>query len=462
MSLEEQIAQAVDPTVFVRLCNALLQTEHGHAYQVIDGTQGDDGNDGWLESQRRIFAIYCPVKPETRTTANYRTKALDDLAKAFVLRESEQYPVERWTFVTPRKLANEVIVEIGKTAQDYGIEANHVEATFLSGLLLKHRHLMKDFPEYHVSQLEEKLDRVLASAEVKKPQPSRRPEHDIFSHLAMKKIAEKDKRLKEIFDLRESSDPDAAKLTLRGLFYGSTEPLIQVNAVMGLMALLDPMKDDLADLASLCESARGAARRMESKSAEAYLLAQRGYYQSFEFGRLLVDRVMRLMMEQVSGFSLGGPAEQLEKKLKRLSDGYSDAFTGALELAKESKSGPATAAVLISIGTAAGLRAMTLMRTGHPAAFENDRDTCKRTLLAAKDIYAQLGEEYEVANVQMNLANQLRFIGEIEEAKLLLKAVIPIAEKHGDEDLLRKAKLLQERLLTGRIPNYTAGEKSGL
>ena len=71
MSLEERIAEAVDPTVFVRLCNAVLQSEHDHAFQVIDGTRGDDGNDGWLESQRRMFAIYCPVKPNGTYFSHY-------------------------------------------------------------------------------------------------------------------------------------------------------------------------------------------------------------------------------------------------------------------------------------------------------------------------------------------------------------------------------------------------------
>jgi hypothetical protein len=48
MSLEEQIAQTVDPTLFTRLCNSLFTAEHGLSYQVIDGTRGDEGNDGWL------------------------------------------------------------------------------------------------------------------------------------------------------------------------------------------------------------------------------------------------------------------------------------------------------------------------------------------------------------------------------------------------------------------------------
>jgi hypothetical protein len=462
MSLEEQIAQTVDPTLFTRLCNSLFTAEHGHSYQVIDGTRGDEGNDGWLEAERRIFAIYCPLKPERRTDTDYRNKAYSDLKKAAILRDNKRYPVERWTFVTPRKLPNDVIVAILRRAEELRLEANHVEATYLSGLLLKHPELVKDFPDYHVSQIEELLKKALESPEVKQPKPSRVPEHDIFDYFAVKKAAVKDEAFKEIIALRESADRTAAKRGLRALFYRSTNPLVQINAVMGLLDFFEPMTDDTADLASLCESARDAAKRIDSKSAEAYLLAQRGYYQSFEFGRLAIERYGQMMAEQAIGLSLEAPAvvAQRQERLEQLSKGYSEAFKGALELAQESKSGPAMAAVLISIGNAAGHRALTLMQTGPKAAFDHERDVCKRALLAAKNICVQLADEHGVANAQFNLANQIRFLGEVEEAKELVKAVIPVAEKFGDDDLRRKAGLLEERLKTGKIPDYVAGEKA--
>jgi hypothetical protein len=461
MSLEEQIAQTVDPNLFTRLCNALLTAEHGHAYQVIDGTRGDEGNDGWLQSERRIFAIYCPLKPERRTDADYRKKALDDLEKAVVLREDGKYPVQRWTFVTPRKLANDVIVGMREWGEAYDIEVNHVEATYLSGLLLKHPELLKDFSDYQVSQLEELLKKALNTPEVKEPKPPRAPEHDLLSWLEVKKAAVKDDALKEVITLRESSDRRAAKRGLRALFYRSTNPLVQINAVAGLMDFFDPMTDDLTDLASMCESARGAAKRMDSKSAEAYMLAQRGYYESFEFGRLVIDRWLNMQMEQRVGLSLEDPAvvAQRQKRLEQLSKGYAEAFNGALALAHKSKSGTAMAAVLISIGNAAGQRAMTLMQTGPIAAFENERSVCKRALLAAKDVYAQLGDEHQAANAVFNLANQIRFLGEIDEAKDLVKVVISVAEKFGDEDLRKKAGWLEETLRTGKIPDYMAGER---
>ena len=463
MSLEEQIAQTVDPTLFTRLCNSLFTAEHGHSYQVIDGTRGDEGNDGWLQAECRIYAIYCPFKPERRTDADYRDKVYSDLKKAALLRDNERYPVERWTFVTPRKLPNDVIVAMRKRGEELGLEANHVEATYLSGLMLKHPELLKDFPAYYVSQMEKLLKMALESPEVKQPKPSRAPKYNILSHVAIKQTAAKDDALMEVIVLRESADSVAAKVGLRALFYRSTNPLVQINAVIGLMDFFDPMADDVADLASMCESARGAAKRIDSKAAEAYLLAQRGYYQSFAFGRLAIERFAQMMAEQAIGLSLEAPAvaAQRQNELNQLAKSYSEAFKGALDLAQESKEGPAMAAVLISIGNAAGNRSLTLQQTGPKAAFEQERDVCKRALLAAKDIYAQLGDEHEVANAQFNMANQIRFFGEIEAAKQLVNVVIPVAEKFGDDALRSKAKLLEKRLHTGKIPDYMAGEKPG-
>src|SRR5258708_7527044 len=328
MSLEDQIARTVDPRLFVRLCNSLFTAEHGHAYQVVDGTRGDEGNDGWLDSERRIFAIYCPMKPERKKDSDYREKAYSDLKKAALLRDNKSLPVECWTFVTPSKLPNEVIVDVRKRGEALDLKVNHVEATYLSGLLLKHSHLIKDFSEYYVSQIEELLKRALESPQVREPKPSPAPEHDIFSYVAVKKAGVKNEALREVLALRESADRAAAKRGLRALVYSTTNPLVHVNAVAGLMDLFDPLADDVADFASLCDSARVAARRIGSKSAEAYLLAQRGYYQSFEFGRLAIEGYGRAMMESAIGISLETPGivAQRQARLGQLSKGYSEAF----------------------------------------------------------------------------------------------------------------------------------------
>ncbi|MBI3898435.1 MAG: tetratricopeptide repeat protein [Gammaproteobacteria bacterium] len=161
MSLEDQIAQTVVPTLFTRLCNTVFAAEYGHDYQPIDGTRGDGGNDGWLNSERRIFAIFCPLKPERKKDTDYLNKAYADLKKAALLRTNGRFPVERWTFVTPRKLSNDVISAIRARGEKLRIEANHIESTHLSVLFLRHPELTQEFPDYHVSQLEERLKQTL-------------------------------------------------------------------------------------------------------------------------------------------------------------------------------------------------------------------------------------------------------------------------------------------------------------
>jgi len=461
MSLEEQIAQIVDPFEFTRLCNTIFAAEHGHDFQVIDGTRGDEGNDGWVKPENRILAIHCPIKPERKTDAGIRDKAFDDLDKARKLRDDDKIKVERWTFVTPRKLSNAVIVDITNKARELGIAANHIEATHLAIRLLRHPELIKEFPQLHVSQLEELVRSALESAPESLKIGKREPEDDIRHFLEVKLAAAEDEEVREIVKLRESEDARAAKPRLRAMFYRSSNPHVQLNAIFGLVDLFAPMDDDARDLANLCETAIGAAKRLDSRSAEGYLLAQRGYLLSFEFGKMDLQRRANAMAEARIGFPLTPPQKiaAIERELQQLGKAFSEAFKLALQLASESGSPLAMAAVLISLGNAAGNRALYLRQFGATGEADAERDVCKKALLYAKDLYAALGRELDVANAQMNLANQIRFLGEEQVAKELVASVIPIAEKHGDRNLLKKATWLKKTLESGKIPDYLAGER---
>lgn len=461
MSLEEQIAQIVEPNLFTRLCNTLFAAEHGHNYQVIDGTRGDDGNDGWVKSENRILAIHCPVKPDRKTEAGYRAKAFADLKKAEALRAEGGISVERWTFVTPRKLPNDVIVDIAKKGEELGINANHIEATHLAVLLLKHPELTKEFPELNVSQLEELLLRALESTPNAMKAAPQAPEDDIHHFLDVKVHASEDAAMKEVLELRESPDVSKAKQKLRAIFYKSSEPRVQLNAVLALVDQFAPLDDDAKELANLCETAVGAARRLGSRSAEAFLLAQRGYLLSFEFGKLDLLWRGEVMADAAIGLQLISPERKaaVGRQLQQLSMAFTDAFKSALRLGKESGSPLAMAAILLSIGNAAGQRALYLSKVGDRGDADAERDVCRKAILSARDLYATLGRDREVANAQMNLANQIRFLGEEAEALELVSAVIPIAAKHGDDDLLQKAMWLKESLETGKIPDYLAGER---
>jgi hypothetical protein len=59
MNLEAQIQLITVPQEFTRLCNAVLEAEHGDDFLLIDDDQADRGNDGYLKSKKRLIAMHC-------------------------------------------------------------------------------------------------------------------------------------------------------------------------------------------------------------------------------------------------------------------------------------------------------------------------------------------------------------------------------------------------------------------
>src|ERR1039457_5623841 len=146
MTLDELIAQMTNPQEFTRLCNSVFTDIYGEAFQVIDGTRGDNGNDGYVANERRVLAMYCPSKPEQKTDAGYLEKIRSDLAKAATLKRGNKYDVDAWTFITPRKLSDDVIAAMRARGGEVGIRVSHQESTFLANELYRRAHLLKGFP----------------------------------------------------------------------------------------------------------------------------------------------------------------------------------------------------------------------------------------------------------------------------------------------------------------------------
>lgn len=145
MILEDQIAQIVNHLDFTRLVNAIFTCTYGEDFQPIDGTRGDQGNDGYIMSEKRILAIYCPLKPQQRTDAEYIEKIRCDIRKASALKINR--PIERWTFVTPGKLTDKIINELNNLGKEYGfVDTNHISSTYLAEILSKHTYLLESFP----------------------------------------------------------------------------------------------------------------------------------------------------------------------------------------------------------------------------------------------------------------------------------------------------------------------------
>lgn len=66
MTLEAQIGLITVPQEFSRLCNAVPQADHADDFVPIDDDRADGGNDGYLKSERRIYAVHCSRAAELR------------------------------------------------------------------------------------------------------------------------------------------------------------------------------------------------------------------------------------------------------------------------------------------------------------------------------------------------------------------------------------------------------------
>jgi hypothetical protein len=462
MSLEDQIAQIVNPQEFTRLCNAIFTVLYGEDYQVIDGTRADGGNDGYVRSEERIIAIHCPIKPERKTDKDYIEKIRSDLKKAAKLNESGKYQVRNWTFVSPRKLSSDIVSLMIREAKQLELNANHQEATFLAGVLLKNKHLIPEFPFLHNLSINSKLDEILTKLENANPQDQQDASEINNSHTYKAETRNNDD-FDRVIAIRESGNN---KAELKSYFYKSTEPIVQINALLGLLDLYSPLDDTTEEMVELCENGCAIASQTGEKSIQAYFLAQKGNHLSQMYANLDMKTSTSIKMDNSIGITTvtDDYIEKVNERLNQLEDQYKKAFNDALDLTKvepdkEVYDLQAFALVSIAIGIAAGGRAFYLHSLGVKDRAKEEEKLTKRALLAAKSVYASIGNELGVAHAIYNLANQIRLFGEKEEALLLIETAVEIAKKHNDSDLLKKAGWLKESIETGKIPDYIHGER---
>ena len=460
MTLDEQIAKITDPQEFTRLCNVVLTERYGRDYQVIDGTRADGGNDGYIISEKRITAMYCPVKPERRTDADYLEKIRSDIAKAQSLRNSGQYEIENWTFLTPRKLSNNVVVEMRKHAQSIGFKATHQESTYLANELLRNKHLIVAFPNLHINDVDAKLDEILGLLKTPHLEKQQTEEQLGADHI-YKGAIEDSEGIDRVLEIRRAQKSDKTKPTLRSIYYQSADSAVKLNALLGLLDFYDPVEDAAEDMVQLCDEGAAIAEHLGASSVKAHFLAQKGYMISFIYSNLDMRTAFQIMADNAIGFQT--ITEEYRQwvitQLKELEKQFDYAFGEALSLTKDSQDYSAMAGVLVFIGNAAGQRAMCLQNLNVPGRTASERATCRRALLTAKDVNNALGDELGAANALFNLANQIRFFGETAEAMELVKGAQNVATRFNDQRLLQRANWLIHTLETGKIPDYLAGER---
>lgn len=463
MSLEEQIAQITNPQEFVRLCNAVFTERYDNDFQVIDGTRSDEGNDGYIVSEKRLIAMYCPIKPERKKDSDYTEKIRSDLKKAVALRDSGKYEIKNWTFMTPRKLSSNVIIAMRGEAQALGINATHQEATYLSNEIHRHRHIIRGFPELHLSDVDAKLDEILGFLKQEETKPEstlKARESDVSKDHFYKGDTKAPKDLERVVTLRTTVEKDEAKPQLRSIYYSSGDPVVKINAILGLLDSYNPLEDSAEDLVQLCDEGITISDQIGAGSAKAHFLGQKGYLLSFIYSRLDMQTACQIRLDSFIGpIITENERQRIIGKLNELEGAYTRAFNLAIDIVKQQYDFQSLASILLFIGNAAGQRALYLQMMDMNEQAARDRQICKKALLTAKDVYVYLNDELGKTRALVNLANHIRFFGETKEALGLTEAAIEIAKKYGDRHLLRNAESLKQTLVTGKIPNYLGGER---
>lgn len=459
MSLENQVSQMVDPHEFARLVNAVHTDMYPRDFQVIDGSRGDNGNDGYVASQRRMLAIYCPIKPEQRRDADFRKKIDHDLGKAVFLRDRGSYEIAQWTFVTPRKLSDDVIAWMRQKGVETGIEVHHLEATFLAGQLQQRRHLLSEFPQLQQVQVQEKLDEILSHLSPKagghddaQPAPVAPGRPDATAPV--------DGAARERLVHLSGGYPSAeGKSELKALIYSTIDPVAELDAIHLIMRWWAVQDDDLAELRAFAERGIARARQLRQNGSEAALQAQLAAFLESELTSIVVEHKLSMAMSRVVGLPLADEDAKRGAQIDALAKAFSAQSNVALDIMARGAPASDVSATLQIVGVCLGKVALVLRSTGSAAEADGYLSQCKQMLLAAKDASAQAADELGAANATFNLANQIRFHGNVPEALALAKSTQAIAQKHGDRMLDQKAAWLIESLMTGKVPEYEKGER---
>lgn len=456
MNLEAQITKINNPQTFTNLCNTVFTSKYGESYQVVEGARADEGNDGYIRSEKTMLAMYCPVKPQNKTDNAFMRKIQSDFQKALKLRDEGVFEIERWRFVTPDKLSTKVLKVIIAIGKEHNIDTAHLEATYLSEELYKNQHLLQKIPELYLLTIERDLSEIkkhiLSQGESGKTQKS------IGKTVVLKprRSQKTSDEYKEVVRLMHDVSTPENIARLRVISYSTKDDLVKLNALIGLTESfnvtsynMSDIFDKISNILTWCDEGIELAERLKYNDGIAFFMAKKGYFLSFCYVQKYNELYFSIMMDSRIGLSLTQNVPVRLQEINELEEKFRYYLNKSIDLVYQSKDYSIFPAVLISNGNAAGLRCMAYTATGEAKKADALKALCKKCFLTAKDIYNANNDNAGVANVMFNLANQIRFFGESTEAKMILEKIKQTILKTGTEDLKIKFNMLEQFLQSG-------------
>lgn len=166
MTLEAQVQLFTVPQEFSRLCNAILEAEHGDDFLVIDDDQADRGNDGYLKSAKTLFAMHCFKRVQNQSIeAEIRRKMIGDLGKAIALRDEGIWDIDSWIFLCNYPVSESVAKRVMSRAETSDINVGWRGPDFLARALQAHPEVHDRFPSLQVNSVAQRLQELRSSVE---------------------------------------------------------------------------------------------------------------------------------------------------------------------------------------------------------------------------------------------------------------------------------------------------------
>ncbi len=271
----------------------------------------------------------------------------------------------------------------------------------------------------------------------------------------------KSEDFEKVVTICTAEQTDNSKEKLRSIFYKTTDLYAQVNAINGLLQWFDPMEDAIEDMLAWCDRGIAIVREIEDKGHEARFRAHKGCFLSHLYTKTDMEMFSVIQGGLVIGVQTVTDTEKQNaiKKLRGLEDSFVGEFNAALKIMEEVSDLDLWGDVLLHIGNAAGQRAFHFKTTGLQDSAQKEKRIAIDTWLVAKDSYTRNGNELSASYVLLDMANTLRLLDEPTEAMELLQTVSKTAEKFGDFRLAQGARVLTERVTTGKVPDYVNGER---
>ncbi len=278
MILSAQVGLITVPQEFTRLCNALLAAEHADDYLPIDDDRSDRGNDGYLKSEKRLFAAHCFKRVQNQSIDGaIRAKMVGDLGKAIALKREGIWDIEAWTFLCNYKIIEAIAARLIELGRDAHIDVSWRGPDELAAALQKHDTVLDQFPDLQANRLGEQLVAIQASLSTLSDAVSRTPDMVPLDHAPRTPGEER--------QLLLSRQPGWEYLLFAGVLYQSA------NALDG------KWRDHELRLA------RGARQHLDVRAALDYLSQTLGDLKA------LIEPVNRVFEPAAQEESFGAPGE---------------------------------------------------------------------------------------------------------------------------------------------------------